>query len=109
MDNTEKVAERFIKYLNLDKASYSLLVIRDLFGAEILAGALVANGEALEDLGEEGGRPVQGSQAPVVLGEQSNRRCVDLVMVSHVQAVDVLEVAGIGEVGNLCKSYIRHR
>ena len=37
-----------------------------------------------------------------VLDERCNRRCVDLVMVPHVQAVVVLEVTGIGEVGNLC-------
>ena len=42
-----------------------------------------------------------------VLGERSNRRCVDLVMVPHVQAVVVLEVTGIGEVSNLCIKCIK--
>ena len=106
MDNTEKVAERFIKYLNLDTASYSLGVIRDLSGAEVLAGALVANGEALEDLGGEGEDLCRAARHGV-LGERSNRRCVDLVMVPHIQAVVVLEVTGIGEVGNLCIKCIK--
>ena len=72
-------------------------------GAEILAGALVANGEVLEDRGEEGRRLVQGGLAPVVLGERCSRRCANLVLVTHFQVVEVLEVAGSGEVDNLCK------
>ena len=49
--------------VNLGTAYNSLCGIRDLFGAEVLAGVLVSNGDALEDHGEEGGRPVQGGRA----------------------------------------------
>ena len=63
----------------------------------------MANGEVLEDHGEEGGRLVQGGLAPVVLGERCSRRCANLVLVTHFQVIVVLEVAGSGEVDNLCK------
>ena len=63
----------------------------------------MANGEVLEDRGEEGRRLVQGGLAPVVLGERCSRRCANLVLVTHFQVVEVLEVAGSGEVDNLCK------
>ena len=74
----------------------------------MLAGVLVANGEALEDLGEEGGRPVAGCQrvASGVTGDAS-----DLVVVPHIQGVVLLEVNLYREVRRSVHNNvkIRHR
>ena len=70
----------------------------------MLAGVLVANGEALAGHGVEGGRAVAGCQgvASDVTGDVS-----DLVVVPHVQAVVVLEVSLYRQSGNLCIKMIK--
>ena len=65
----------------------------------MLAGALVANGEVLAGLGEEGGRAVAGCQR---VASDVTVDASDLVVVPHVQAVVVLEVSLYRQSGDLC-------
>ena len=71
----------------------------------MLAGVLVANGEALAGHGVEGGGTVAGCQG---VASDVTVDASDLMVVPHVQGVVLLEVSLYRQSGDLCIKIIKY-